>query len=210
MYRLHKSYCDHESKNGYKRCFNVEIGPQTPEAKKKYKTLLIVALIFGEIYDIIGWLVSLVPAIGDVLGNAILGNIFDVAAFMINYYLYGPYAFYGASEFIDVITQWIPGIGDAISLIEILPGSAFPAIFYHFIGRKAAMRAKMKLGKTAIGKAETTKEVFERTSGTISKLISSKKERPSNPIKETLKKEITSRASSTQVTGSNVCLRKKW
>lgn len=126
------NYCQSKNIGKYKVCNNVAIGPNKKSDKRLYRVLLILAIVIGEIFDLLGWVISLIPIAGDIAGNAVVGNILDLIAFSINLFLYGNYAFYGASEFVDLISQWIPVIGDAISLIELLPASLFPSILYYF------------------------------------------------------------------------------
>lgn len=131
------SYCQNNGIGIYKRCDNFNIGPKSTNDKKLYTALIVIAIILGEAYDVVGWIISLLPVAGDFAGNAIVGNVLDLLSIILNWFLFGNYAFLGITEFVDLFSQWIPGIGDFISLIELIPASAFPVIINYFKPKKA-------------------------------------------------------------------------
>jgi hypothetical protein len=106
----------------------------------------IVAAFFADFFDPFSWLVGWIPVIGDILGNAVIGNIIDGIAMVAMLLLVGNFALIGVTEFIDIL-GFIPGIGDMIAFIEFLPAWTSVLVMYGIW-----MLIKMIFG---LGKKET-------------------------------------------------------
>ena len=89
----------------------------------------IVAVIIGDVGDILAWAVGWIPVIGDILGNTVFGNIVDAVVLIVLFWLIGFPAFFGIGEFIDIL-GFIPIIGDVAGMIEWLPAWMFAIAIY--------------------------------------------------------------------------------
>jgi hypothetical protein len=79
-----------------------------------------IAVFFGDALDIFGWLIGLIPVVGELAGNTVLGNIIDAVVFVVLFFWIGFPAFLGLGEFTDIL-GFIPGMGDLLALIDWLP-----------------------------------------------------------------------------------------
>lgn len=89
----------------------------------------IVTIFFADFFDIISWGIGLIPVVGDILGNTVVGNIIDIGAGITLFIILGPISLIGITEFADIL-GFIPVIGDFISLLEWLPAWTFILVMY--------------------------------------------------------------------------------